>query len=536
MVRRILVALVAWALFAPVMSPAGAQPTLEPGQGRLVRVAMEVLEPAQETVVFDGLASAGRVRGLRLIPRLGSVIVIRVVIHYTNGQVHVEEREIVMADGERSRLIDPRFEERRIDRVEVTFKPGRRSATVHLELWAPQSEEAIAEARPKAAKKAKKKSGRTRSFGAQPKAAPPARMEMAPAVDDSSYTGVPIFYGTDRRKLADRTTSDNRVLATYGLEPGRKLELGRAIVTVPKARKPGTIPLPDIDAIILQIPYGVEDRARHFTVLRVDALDPGRFAADARAHLDQASRYRGRAFVFVHGFNVSFEDALFRAAQITYDMGFDGLPIIYSWPSQGRPAAYQVDRERAVSSAEWLVDLLALVSRETGVGEINVIAHSTGGFVLLETLKHIQRNPPAAIEGKLGHMIFAAPDVLREDFKGDAERLRGIGRSMTLYASSGDWALWFSGILRAGLNPAGAIPRNGAPVLAQGVDSIDVSKLDTSYFALNHTAFGDHEPLIRDMGTLISSGLRPPSRRDANFRQRNDPQSGGVYWRYEAAQ
>ena len=38
---------------------------------------------------------------------------------------------------------------------------------------------------------------------------------------------------------------------------------------------------------------------------------------------------RKDAFVFIHGFNVAFEDAVMRTAQIAYDLGFDGAPILY---------------------------------------------------------------------------------------------------------------------------------------------------------------------------------------------------------------
>src|SRR5262249_2696270 len=34
-------------------------------------------------------------------------------------------------------------------------------------------------------------------------------------------------------------------------------------------------------------------------------------------------------------FNVTFEDAVRRRAQIAYDLQFPGTPIRYSWPSQG---------------------------------------------------------------------------------------------------------------------------------------------------------------------------------------------------------
>src|SRR5262249_14260121 len=56
-----------------------------------------------------------------------------------------------------------------------------------------------------------------------------------------------------------------------------------------------------------------------------------------------------QAFVFIHGFNTSFEDAARRTAQMHHDMGFDGAPIFYSWPSEGSisPLAYAHDTNAA---------------------------------------------------------------------------------------------------------------------------------------------------------------------------------------------
>ena len=39
------------------------------------------------------------------------------------------------------------------------------------------------------------------------------------------------------------------------------------------------------------------------------------------------------AIVFVHGFNVKFEEALYRAAQIKFDMKFPGAIVVYTWPA-----------------------------------------------------------------------------------------------------------------------------------------------------------------------------------------------------------
>ena len=43
------------------------------------------------------------------------------------------------------------------------------------------------------------------------------------------------------------------------------------------------------------------------------------------------------------------EDAAPATAQISYDLGFDGAPVLYSWPSQGSAIGYTVDE----ATVEW---------------------------------------------------------------------------------------------------------------------------------------------------------------------------------------
>ena len=54
---------------------------------------------------------------------------------------------------------------------------------------------------------------------------------------------------------------------------------------------------------------------------------------------------RDDAFLFIHGYNVTFEGAARRTAQMAYDLGFNGAAVFYSWPSQGTPTAYTIDEQ-----------------------------------------------------------------------------------------------------------------------------------------------------------------------------------------------
>ncbi len=51
---------------------------------------------------------------------------------------------------------------------------------------------------------------------------------------------------------------------------------------------------------------------------------------------------RGRGLI-VRVANVSFDDAVYRAAQLQYDLDFPGISMLYSWPSKGSEAGYAAD-------------------------------------------------------------------------------------------------------------------------------------------------------------------------------------------------
>ena len=60
------------------------------------------------------------------------------------------------------------------------------------------------------------------------------------------------------------------------------------------------------------------------------------------------------AFIFIHGFKVAFDDAIYRTAQMSHDLQFKGAPILYSSPSNGKLYDYTPD----INNNDWTVDHL----------------------------------------------------------------------------------------------------------------------------------------------------------------------------------
>lgn len=370
---------------------------------------------------------------------------------------------------------------------------------------------------------------------AQPRPEIAARKRAAPAAADKAgedvqpFDVVPVYYGTDRAVEADPAR------LKYGAERGHKLQLGRALVTVPTAHKVPAIERP----WVIEIPYfkvkiyeETEDPAKHFTLQELKALTREELLALVKERLAKSATFKDHAIVFVHGFNTSFDYALYRTAQIAYDLKFDGAPFVYSWPSGGKVASYTYDRGSAEQAEPHLAEFLDLVVKESGAKSISLIAHSMGNEVLLRVLERMRPKAPDGVV--ISQVILAAPDVDRDKFQNIARQITDFAQGVTLYAASNDRALRYSASFWGGIPRAGDVPETG-PLIIPGVDTIDVSAVSTDSLGLNHSGYAENNTLLNDIKLLIQTGQRPPDKRVPSLQALTTAQ-GGAYWRYPPAQ
>jgi esterase/lipase superfamily enzyme len=222
---------------------------------------------------------------------------------------------------------------------------------------------------------------------------------------------------------------------------------------------------------------------------------------------------------------VTFEEAALRAAQISYDMAFHGVVVLFSWPSLGTwlPSAaglfpYSADEERANASGEKLADFLRAL--EGGpFHRVHLVAHSMGNRVLLSGLADNSRT--AALP--LGHVAFVAADVYVDSFEAKWPKFQSAGAlSVTSYASKGDLALAISNRLH-NANRVGLI--RDAPYWTPGLETIDASAVSTSL--LGHGDFAEKRSLLTDLGLLLREGLSAGGRglHPVSFKEKN-------YWEF----
>lgn len=342
-----------------------------------------------------------------------------------------------------------------------------------------------------------------------------------------TYDVVPVFYGTDRQAEPD----PNRL--QFGAERGHKLQLGRALVTVPLIHKVPHIERP----VVIEIPYfkvkiyeEKEDPEKHFTVQEIKNLTQNQMLELIKARLATSKNFKDHAFVFVHGFNTSFDNALYRTAQIAYDLRFDGVPFLYSWPSGGKVASYTYDRGSVEQAEPTLTEFLNLVIQKSGAKSISLIAHSMGNELLLRVLERMKPKVPPGVV--ISQVILAAPDVDRDKFNIIAREITGFAKGVTLYAASNDRALGYSARFWGGVPRAGDVPQGG-PLIVPGVDTIDVTAVSTDALGLNHSGYAENPALLDDVKALVSLGIRPPDKRTKNVLTVES--AAGKYWRFQAA-
>lgn len=284
-----------------------------------------------------------------------------------------------------------------------------------------------------------------------------------------------------------------------------KLEWGRCEVKLPPNHQAGQFET----ASLMRMEFS-QDPQKHIVLQRTVRMHEDDFLLDLQDVIVNSARHE--AFVFVHGYNVSFGKAVRRTAQIWYDLEFDGAALCYSWPSQGETASYTYDE----ASVNWAVlqfeQMLETVLQKSGAEKVHVIAHSMGNRILVQALERMSLEnksfDPQAPKLRLGQIIMAAPDVDASAFRNRyLPAAREMADRVTMYASSKDRALIASAKIH-GHNRAGL--SGDYLVTVEGLETIDASAIDTSL--IGHSYYGDNPLLIHDLRSLIDQNTPAKAR------------------------
>ncbi len=343
---------------------------------------------------------------------------------------------------------------------------------------------------------------------------------VTPRMSDS--TVVPIYYATDRKPLMPLEVWQGKLptkgsrFQYYGTDYNpATLEMGICRVNVPTGRhSPGVVERPRW--------YGPPAHPeKYFAITALRPLEADRFFADLNRRLTNSSCRE--VAVFIHGYNITFSTAALYTCQLSWDWGFRGVPVLYSWPSHGTLLAYPRDEESARLTEAHLRLFLQGILAKTAATNVHLIAHSLGCRALTEVLRSFVAEPNQPL---FGEIVLAAPDVNRIGFLHDvAQTLPKIARRVTLYASSADKALRASRSFHR-YERAGDVAKG--LTVCEGIDTIDASDVDRDL--LGHSYLVKSRAVIADLADVICRSL-PAEQRNLT-RQASD---GLAYWKLNKA-
>jgi esterase/lipase superfamily enzyme len=329
---------------------------------------------------------------------------------------------------------------------------------------------------------------------------------------------VKVFFATDR--LPSGARGPSKYFGPEWNKAGDHLLTGFVTVSIPPVHKEGKVERPFKFFTFERS----EDPKKHFVLTELKVANGDDFYGALRSEYDHRELEKRSAFVFIHGFNVTFDDAAYRTAQLAYDLDFEGIPIMYSWPSQGRLLAYDGDRETVDWSSPHLQSFLERVARESGALRIHLVAHSMGNQLLANALVGLGRQQD--IQPFFDNVIMAAPDVNAYTFTDQVwPAIKNAAKHFTLYASSDDQALVTSKKSK-GANDFDRLGEAGPKiVVVSGLDTVDASGIDTSL--LGHSYVDSCKPVMNDLQLIIEKGLAPLERK-----LRDRYKQGLAYWAF----
>lgn len=188
----------------------------------------------------------------------------------------------------------------------------------------------------------------------------------------------------------------------------------------------------------------------------------------------------GTIVVFVHGYNTSYQEAVFRLAQLGTDSDAFDLPILFSWPSMGDFRGYLADRDSITYARDDLVHLLTLLSRSRSQQRISVIGHSMGGWLVMEALRQLRLEGRDDVIARL-QVGLASPDIDIDVFQKQAAVVGPLTPPLGVMVSADDRALSLSSRLAGGKPRLGLAraddPQIQAIARQNGVHILDISNL-----------------------------------------------------------
>lgn len=287
--------------------------------------------------------------------------------------------------------------------------------------------------------------------------------------------------GATPRKILVATTRarDLNPGILFSGERGAGLDFASVTLTVPPTHKDGAIEWPK------QAPGNpATDMVVHEAVYRDTETQ---FLQDLNAELAKRPKGQRDVFLFVHGYNTMFSEALYRLTQMAHDADATAVPVLFTWASRGKTEDYVYDNNSATAARDELERTLTLLA-QSNAEHISILAHSMGNWVTVEALRQMKIDGTMIAANRIGNIILAAPDIDVDVFKSQLKRFGKPAKPFVVIVSHDDKALRISDLIAGGKQRLGAY-KNDAELVALGAVVVDMTDVKSEGDGLNHGKF-----------------------------------------------
>jgi esterase/lipase superfamily enzyme len=318
-----------------------------------------------------------------------------------------------------------------------------------------------------------------------------AKAASAEAATKCTYR---VWYATNRRPVDPGDSQKG-----YTAYRDTSVHYGSCHVFIPAAHKIGSVGSPWWKRLWMWR----DDRLR---IRLISGLSQERYWSEVSLRLSSLDRAERHALIFIHGYNVSFNDAAIRAAQIGVDLGIQRLMAFFSWPSQGTLGGYNVDEATIEASETVITDFISDFAERSAAKDVHIIGHSMGNRGLMRAIGRIAAKAERQSGKPFNQIILAAADVDADSFRQFSAAYAEVCNRTTLYVSTRDRAVeasrWLHKYPRVGLTPP--------TIVLPGIDTINVTNADITM--LGHGYVAAARDVLHDMHALIRYGTPPDAR------------------------
>lgn len=274
-----------------------------------------------------------------------------------------------------------------------------------------------------------------------------------------------LFVVTNRKPINNAFSCDN---SSFGVEFNSETKFGICKINVPKNHEVG---------IINPAPNNIGSPDNYFKTIEAKASNKN----DLINSLKKSNR---TALIFVHGFNVRYQEAVMRASQIAYDLKYQGPIVLFTWPSGAKEGlldnsmlnkTYADNQNNAKNSVKIFANFLEELHKNNI--RTNLIVHSMGHQIVLPALANLgEKNLEAKIVNEL---VLNAPDFDVTEFRKILANVKNSSDHITIYCSNNDKAMIASKNFNGG-------DRLGACAAIKDLDIINVGLTDNDVLGLGH--------------------------------------------------